>query len=297
MCAVGILLFRHPSDLSDHVDQPRGLSKTERSASSSFQVAAQVAPAEVAARQPKLGPSSPLRPDPDGQSEEIASRKMAPPPVSPVQGAPLAAPADIASQQQDAPDQLYLSPPAQNSPHAILPDAKPVTATSETAAAREAPASAEATELPSAVENPSPDAPKDEFVMIISSASLRDGPSATAHLIGRAYAGARARVASRDSGWAEIVDPASGHSGWINSSVLVPSATTEMAATENPSGGPPEGSLDHSLEDGGAPTSKTAQSIRKSKHAAKAKRHKASHAYYGRPRLAFRFFLRRSFRR
>jgi hypothetical protein len=128
---------------------------------------------------------------------------MAPPPVSPVLGVSLAAPADIASQQQDAPNELYLTPPAQNAPHAILPDVKPVTVPTETVAARETPATADVTELPSAVENPSPDAPKDEFVMIISAASLRDGPSATARLIGRAYAGARARVASRDSGWAQ----------------------------------------------------------------------------------------------
>jgi hypothetical protein len=157
MCAVGILLFTHPSDLFDHVDQPRRLSETDSSASSFFQVAAPVAPAEVAAHQPKVGPSAPLRPDPDGESAEIASRAMAPPPVSLVQGAPLAAPANIASQQQDAPTALYLNRPPQNSPHAILPDAKPVIMPAETAA-RAAPATAEATELPSAVENPSPDA-------------------------------------------------------------------------------------------------------------------------------------------
>jgi hypothetical protein len=294
MCAVGVLLFTDLSDLLGQVVQPRRVSETEPSASSSFQVAAQLAPA---AHQPEVAPSSPVRANPDGESAEIASRKMAPPPVSPVLGVSLAAPADIASQQQDAPNELYLTPPAQNAPHAILPDVKPVTVPTETVAARETPATADVTELPSAVENPSPDAPKDEFVMIISAASLRDGPSATARLIGRAYAGARARVASRDSGWAQIVDPASGHSGWVNASVLVPSATTETAATENPSGGPTEGALDHSLEDGSAPTAKSAQSIRTSKHAAKRKRHKASHVYYGRPRLAFRFFLRRNFRR
>src|SRR5262245_63516352 len=85
--------------------------------------------------------------------------------------------------------------------------------------------------------------------MITSAASLHDGPSASAHLIGRAYAGARARVASRDAGWAQIVDPASGHNGWVDARVLVPSTTTETAATETPSGEIPDGALERSLEE------------------------------------------------
>src|SRR5262249_37188715 len=129
-----------------------------------------------------------------------------------------------------------------------------------------------------------------------SAASLRDVPSASGHLIGRAYAGARARVASRDGGWAQIVDPASGHSGWVDSSVLVPSPTTETATTENPSGEAPDGALDRSLEDQSAQISKKSHSTRKSKHA-RTKRYEASRGHYGRPRFALRFFLRRSFRR
>jgi len=297
MCVVGILLFTHPIGDFDHVDQPKRLSETEASTSSPVQVAPNFAPAEIAAQQPEVPPSSPLQGAPRRASAEIAPQQTEGPAVSPVRGAPLVAPAGIVSEQQDRLNELHLNPPAQNSPHAILPYVKPATAGTGPAAESESPATAEATEVLSPVESPSPAAPKDEFVMITSAASLRDGPSASAHLIGRAYAGARARIASRDAGWAQIVDPASGHNGWVDSRVLVPSPTTETATTETPSGETPDGASDRSLEDPIAQTSKSAYSTRKSKHAAKAKRQRASHGYYGRPRFAFRFFLRRSFRR
>jgi hypothetical protein len=297
MCVVGILLFTHRIDVFDHVDQLKTLSETETSASSPVLVVPHLAPAEVAAQQPEVPPSPPLQGVLRRASEEIAQQQTESPAVSPVQEAPPVAPAGVASQQQDRLNELHLDPPAQNSPHAIVPDATPAIVGTGLAAESQSPATAEAIEVPSPAESPSPTAPKDEFVMITSAASLRDGPSASAHLIGRAYAGARARVASRDAGWAQIVDPASGHSGWVDSSVLVPSPTTETAATENPSGEVPDGALDRSLEDQSAQTSKSAHSTHKSKHAAKAKRHSASRGYYGRPRFAFRFFLRRSFRR
>ena len=49
-----------------------------------------------------------------------------------------------------------------------------------------------------------------------------------------AYAGTVARVASRDSGWTQIVDPSSGKAGWIDSSVLSPlTRTADTASTED----------------------------------------------------------------
>ena len=297
MCVIGILLFTHPIDVFDHVDQLKTLSATETSASSRVLVVPHLAPSEVAAQQPEVPPSPPLQGVLRRASEEIAQQQTVSPAVSPVQEATPVAPAGIASQQQDRLNELHLDPPTQNSPHAIVPGASPAVIGTGPAAESESPATAEAIEVLAPAENPSLAAPKDEFVMITSAASLRDGPSASAQLIGRAYAGARARVASRDAGWAQIVDPASGHSGWVDSSILVPSPTTETAATENPSGEAPDGALDRSLEDQSAEKSKSAHSTHKSKHAAKATRHRASRGYYGRPRFAFRFFLRRSFRR
>ena len=69
-----------------------------------------------------------------------------------------------------------------------------------------------------------------QLVTITSPAIVRDGPSSSAKIIGRAYAGANARVAATDSGWAQVEDAASGNKGWVESSILEPSTTT--AATD-----------------------------------------------------------------
>lgn len=118
---------------------------------------------------------------------EIPAQQPEPLAASPVQGALPLAPAGI----EDQLNELHLNPPAQNSPHAIVPDAK---ATPEIAPAAESEgsATAEAIEVPSAVEGPSPAAPKDELVTITSAASVRNGPSESADVIGRAHAGASA---------------------------------------------------------------------------------------------------------
>ena len=65
-----------------------------------------------------------------------------------------------------------------------------------------------------------------QLVTITSPAIVRDGPSSSAKIIGRAYAGANARVAATDSGWAQVEDAASGNKGWVESSILEPSTTT-----------------------------------------------------------------------
>ena len=129
-------------------------------------------------------------------------------------------------------------------------------------------------------------APKDEFVMLTALQRYVNGPSDSADIIGRAHAGARARVASRDSSWSQIVDPASGNSGWVDSSVLVPSAPIEAAANEETTGDAPDATLDRPLEDQGK-----AHSANKSRQAAKA-RHYRAYEHHGRRRFAFRFFFR-----
>jgi hypothetical protein len=127
--------------------------------------------------------------------------------VPPVHGAVRLAPVEIAPQQPDQTDLLNLDPPAQNSPHAIAPDAEPPAAEAAPETESKSPATAEAIEAPLPAGVQSPAAPKDEFVTITSAVSVRNRPSASADIIGRAYAGARARLASRDSGWSQIVDP------------------------------------------------------------------------------------------
>jgi Bacterial SH3 domain len=272
MCVISILIFTRPIDVFDRVDQPKPLSETEGT------------------RVFSCSGSQSSRSSKNRTAAAGATRGFS------CSGSPHLVPAGIEPQQQDQLDELHLDPPAQNSPHAIAPGAEPAAAETAPATQSESPATAEAIEVPSPVESPSPAAPKDEFVTITSAAGVHNGPSASADIIGRAYAGARARVASRDAGWAQIVDPASGNTGWVDSRLLVPSPTTETAATEDPLGEAPDGPRDRSLEDQSAQTSKSAHSAPKSKHAAKAKRHRANHHHYGRPRFAFRFFFR-SFRR
>jgi uncharacterized protein YgiM (DUF1202 family) len=204
------------------------------------------------------------------------------------------------------PDELdVLDPAAQDSSHAIVPDTPQVTAPSPAAEAtapsadlptsqvtapsadfgvkEEPPITSQPSAPADASRVPPPTMPKDERVTITSAAILRNGPSSSADIIGRAHAGAKARVAATDSGWAQIVDPASGNKGWVESSVLAPSSTTETAATDAP---------DLLPDEQRAATSENGPSATRSKHSAKAKRHRAKHHHHGRRRFAFRFVIR-----
>jgi hypothetical protein len=141
-------------------------------------------------------------------------------------------------------------------------------------------ASAEPSENPSAT-------PKDELVTITSAAVIRNGPSSSANVIGRAHSGAQARVAATESGWAQIVDPASGNKGWVESGVLAPAPNTETAATDEP---PDAVAPDSWSEDQRAAMSEDRPSVTKSKRSAKGKRHAKHH--HGHRRFAFRFVIR-----
>jgi hypothetical protein len=68
----------------------------------------------------------------------------------------------------------------------------------------------------------SPDLNEIEFLKLNSTANIRSGPSASAELIGIAQAGAEVQVASRQSGWVQIIDPWSWGTGWIYSKFLAP---------------------------------------------------------------------------
>jgi uncharacterized protein YgiM (DUF1202 family) len=68
----------------------------------------------------------------------------------------------------------------------------------------------------------SPDLTEIELLKVNSAANIRSGPSASAEIIGIAHAGAEVQVASRDSGWVQIIDPWSSRTGWIYSKFLHP---------------------------------------------------------------------------
>jgi hypothetical protein len=59
----------------------------------------------------------------------------------------------------------------------------------------------------------SPDLDEIELLKVNSAANIRSGPSPLAEIIGIAHAGAEVRVASRDSGWVQIIDPWSWRTG------------------------------------------------------------------------------------
>jgi len=65
---------------------------------------------------------------------------------------------------------------------------------------------------------------KIELLEVSSTANIRSGPSASAETIGIAHAGAEVQVASRHSGWVQIIDPWSWRTGWIYSKFLAPLA-------------------------------------------------------------------------
>ena len=212
-------------------------------------------------------------------------------------------------------DKIDLAQPEQESVHAIVPDA-PLPTPQATAPTAEAPtpqageptaevptpqspapsgtpslASPETSQTgPQSPNDQSPTIVKDQLVTIISAATVRDGPSSSAKIIGRAYAGAMARVAATDSGWAQVVDPASGNKGWVEYSVLAPSTTT--AATDDL---PDVAAPDNWPEDQRADRSENRAAASKSKHSAEAKRHRAKH-HHGRRRFVFRFAIRGFFR-
>jgi Bacterial SH3 domain len=140
------------------------------------------------------------------------------------------------------------------------------------------------------------EAPRDpglegQLFKIISAVRIRNGPSASADIIGMAYAGTVTHVASRDSGWTQIVDPSSGKTGWIDSTVLSPlTPTVDMASAEGSTPAPAEDqdadavnkpSLDQGVE---LPDENALP-------AAKAKKH-GSKRHYARRGFPFRFALR-----
>lgn len=60
-------------------------------------------------------------------------------------------------------------------------------------------------------------------------ADIRDGPTASADLVGVAYAGAEViQVATKDAEWVQIADPETLRTGWMRSDVL--SAAREKVA-------------------------------------------------------------------
>jgi Bacterial SH3 domain len=121
------------------------------------------------------------------------------------------------------------------SPHAIIPDEIPRQVPPN------APASAPqmqtgATSLPEArqdltAQQASSQEPEEQL-KVTAETSIRNGPSGSAKVIGRAHAGAKLFVKSRQAGWVQFFDSAANKSGWISLAYLAPTdGTVDVQST------------------------------------------------------------------
>ena len=80
-------------------------------------------------------------------------------------------------------------------------------------------------EVPAAPSEPVQDAVQvqsTEMLIVTSEAAIRNGPSKKAKKIGSATAGAELQVKRREKEFVQFIDPSSGNTGWIQSSLLAP---------------------------------------------------------------------------
>ena len=123
------------------------------------------------------------------------------------------------------------TPAAAKSPHAILPDEFPSELSEVTPYPSSVPLIGQSQPATAAIDD-------GEMLNVTSAASIRSGPSMSDEVIGTAHAGAQVKVISRDAGWVQFVDPASGRGGWIYSGLLAPFTPESAASVEMPSAKP-----------------------------------------------------------
>jgi SH3-like domain-containing protein len=117
-----------------------------------------------------------------------------------------------------------LAPSPANSKHAITVEQAALPAKNSAGSETAPPAQPRNAEVP-------PQAPSDpSFVKVMSPASIREGPSTSAAIVGVAQPGAEAQVVAHKSDWIEIIDPGSKKTGWIHQSFLVPQANPSARA-------------------------------------------------------------------
>jgi len=114
-----------------------------------------------------------------------------------------------------------MAPSPAGSRHAIEVEQAPSRALAENS-----PAGSEATASPAASGEAAAGAQANQppFMKVTSPATIREGPSTSAAIIGIARPGAEARVLSRSADWVEIIDPGSQKTGWIHESFMAPQA-------------------------------------------------------------------------
>jgi uncharacterized protein YgiM (DUF1202 family) len=91
-------------------------------------------------------------------------------------------------------------------------------------------ASAQAPEETQSPPNPLPNAT--ETLSVASAASIRKGPSVSHSIVGTLQPGAEIQVLTRESGWVQFIERASGETGWVYSKFLVSDAVTDSDTAE-----------------------------------------------------------------
>jgi hypothetical protein len=118
-------------------------------------------------------------------------------------------------------------------PHVISPDPHSYESASLTVPA--SPGQQEELSSPSPPPEPIealPAAQSAEMLKVAATATIREGPSISAKKIGTAIHGAALRVKGREANWVQFVDPATGNTAWIHSSLVRPNSgngTTSVA--------------------------------------------------------------------
>jgi hypothetical protein len=134
----------------------------------------------------------------------------------PVESSPKAVKADIEAKEQNR--QVK---PAAEKRHAISPDQP----TYEDPALTVPPSETTERELGVSTAEPVQEVTRgqsSEVLTVTANSTIRVGPSTSAKKIGTVTSGAKLVVMAREPGWVQFIDPSSGNSGWIQSSLLAP---------------------------------------------------------------------------
>ena len=176
-----------------------------------------------------------------------------------------------------------IDPAAQNSPHAIVPDQD----LSPTAALEALPSPIEVEKDPSTANAQATSATEQtEHIKVTSPASIREGPSTSAPIIGVAQPGAEAQVVSRQSEWVQIIDAASKKTGWVELSFLELNSQPESQALSKQE-------IEAALDARDQVDSSAPEITKPSVGPRKSKKHGSRHSHRKRG-YSFRFLFRRA---
>jgi Bacterial SH3 domain len=137
----------------------------------------------------------------------------------------LALPRDFASNEETAQVQSTASPtsPAPYGTHAISPGQPPYESPDlivPAAAMGEGNNTSSVPQERTQQASAPPASPEPEVLEVHQAATIQNGPSSAAAVIGTARPGAQVQIKARENAWIQFVDPTSGNTGWMESYLL-----------------------------------------------------------------------------